>query len=208
MLFASTAIAATFCLAYITKPVIVTGPTLPPSNSTSPQSAANVDAHSTNSPIEKILPDNSKLPGEKQLSPLMPHESGLPLAPLSVGKNYEETNIRMQHILDTESPSGDMDRIVVDVPALYESRNLRWTQEQAAQARSLMARLTEHQQKTRELRDEGTLLLEDWNQLMETSIPTQVLRADSPSIPSNQINPKKPVSPTSDNSVNIQPIKN
>ena len=95
-------------------------------------------------------------------------------------------------MLDAESPNGEIDRIIVDVPVLYRSRNLRWSQQDAAEARRLLDRLSIHQEKTRTLRDEGTALLDSWNRLMETSIPSEALRADSPSLPANQFDPLAP----------------
>lgn len=202
MLFASTAIAAAFCLAYITKPVILTSPAPTPREQATPQVAANIEQ---DSPLEKILPDNSQLPGETRNSPSVAETDGIPPVPLSAGQKYEETNLRMQHILDAESPSGDLDRIIVDVPVLYESRNLRWTQKEVGEARVLMQRLTEHQEKTRNLRDEGKILLQSWNVLMESSIPTETLRADSPSLPSNQRSLNAPIPPAADDSIKVQP---
>jgi hypothetical protein len=190
LLFASTAVAATFCLAYITKPVILADPS-PATAPSHKEVAANVPAPAARP--EKLLPDPARLPGDSaRPSPASLSESP-PAASLS--SDFEETNIRVQHILDAESPSGDINRIIVDVPVLYRSRNLRWTQQQAEEARALLARLNEHQEKTRSLRDEGKALLDDWNALMGTSIPSAALRADSPSLPANQHDPLAPTGP-------------
>lgn len=182
LLFASTTVAATFCLAYITKPVIVSNPN-PPSTSTTRiiKQELVTDKTSPSDPSEKIIPDSSVLPGEPTPASLTNVPPASPLA-----SDFEETNVRVQHILDAKSPTGDMSRIVLDVPVLYQSRNLRWSQQEAAEARILLSRLSEYQLKARDLREEGTTLLEDWNNLMEKSIPVQALRADSPSLPSNQ----------------------
>jgi hypothetical protein len=75
---------------------------------------------------------------------------------------------------------------VLDVPVLYQSRNLRWTEEEVATARNLLDRLADHQEKTKNLRAEGIALLDSWNPLIEKSIPSGDLRADSPSLPANQ----------------------
>ncbi|MFN4943273.1 MAG: hypothetical protein ACK5G9_05695 [Akkermansiaceae bacterium] len=178
LLLASTAIAAVFCYAYITKPVFVT-------YSSSP---ANLEpSKPISTPIEKpaTKPEttSNNLPGlsPKKQTPTTKQE--LPPAPVTTG--YEDTNIRMQHILDAQSASGDIHRIVIDIPALYKSRNLRWSQDDAAQARILLKRLEDYQEKSRTLRDEGSMILTDWNKLMDASVPNQVLRADSPSLSSN-----------------------
>lgn len=199
LLFASTAVAATFCLAYITKPVILAGPSF------GPGTEEVRGAASGSKPVslpEKLIPDETSLPGERPDRSASVEASKIP--PASFAADFEETNIRMQHILDAESPSGDISRIVIDVPVLYESRNLRWTQEEAAQARILLQRLTEHQEKTRSLRDEGKMLLQAWNDLMDSSIPEQALRADSPSLPENQMDLQRPVPSTSADIIKIQ----
>ena len=196
LLFASTAVAATFCLAYISKPYIVEG-----GASTAPEAEQRVvTANSTTQQPaagNTLLPTTDSLPGEGT--------SPVSKTPATSGANFEETNIRVQHVLDAESPSGDISRIIVDIPVLYQSRNLRWSQQEAAEARALLARLTEHQEKTRILRDEGAQLLSAWNDLMDRSVPIAALRADSPSLPENQFDPLAPIGSKGGN--NIETIK-
>lgn len=189
LLFASTAIAATFCLAYITKPVILANPSL---EALEPGQKHVASSGSPDQGIlpKEILPDPDRLPGDPGSATSENAGGKRPAA--SQKSDFEETNIRVQHILDAESASGEVDRIIVDVPVLYRSRNLRWTQEEAAEARELLQSLTAHQEKIRNLRDEGALLLESWNRLMESSVPSDALRADSPSLPSNQFDPMAP----------------
>lgn len=189
LLFASTAIAATFCLAYITKPVILADPS-PTSASPVLKDVATSGQPGSSLAQKKILPNPNRLPGDKG-RPSPENAVGKPPA-ASQKSDFEETNIRVQHVLDAESPNGEIDRIIVDVPVLYRSRNLRWTQQDAAEARRLLDRLSIHQEKTRALRDEGTTLLDSWNRLMKTSIPSEALRADSPSLPANQFDPLAP----------------
>jgi hypothetical protein len=79
-----------------------------------------------------------------------------------------------------------MDRIDINVPVLYQSRNLRWTPQECASARELLTRLMDYQEKSLQLRIEGAGLLDSWNQLVGKSLPTAELRADSPTLPDNQ----------------------
>ncbi len=181
LLFASTAVAATFCLAYITKPVILAGSS--PSAS-SPSEKVVASNSITPDPSGKIIPDETSLPGDPAAQPGAPSGNNPPASPLEA--DFEETNIRIQHVLDAESPSGDISRIVIDVPVLYRSRNLRWTQTQAEEARVLLGRLAGYQDNVRALRTEGMELRDAWNKLMSESIPAEALRADSPSLPANQ----------------------
>lgn len=197
LLLASTAVAAVFCYAYITKPVLVTYSSGPEIIDTAKPIAAPIEK-----PVIKPETISNNLPGltPKKQTPTTKQE--LPPAPVTTG--YEETNIRMQHILDAESASGDIHRIVIDVPALYKSRNLRWSQDDAAQARILLKRLEDYQEKSRALRDEGRMILTDWNKLMDTSVPNQVLRADSPSLSSNLLKASRASQAPKQKAVKIQ----
>ena len=190
LLFFSTAVAALFCLLYINKPVIVPAPAMIaplPAAQASAAPAATDGAPSDAPSRPDLMPSASALPGETPVDPRpLPADprSAVP-APPSVSA-FEETNLRVQHVLTAEAPGGQLDRIVLDVPVLYQSRNLRWTAEQVAEARGLLIRLMDYQEKSRELRAEGVGLLDAWNRLIEQSLPTTELRADSPSLPANQ----------------------
>ena len=94
--------------------------------------------------------------------------------------------MRVQHILTATSEDGHVSRIDLEVPVLYQSRQLRWSPSEVEQANQLMLRLMDHQDKSRMLKSDGEQLLADWNALIGTSIPASKLRADSPSIPENQ----------------------
>lgn len=178
LLLASTAVAAVFCFAYITKPVVVTySSTLEKVDIPNPVTTPPV------TPVVKTEAPSNNPPAAKPKNQTSVAKQAPPSAPHTVG--FEETNIRMQHILDAESSNGEIHRIVIDVPALYKSRNLRWSQDDAAQARVLLRRLEDYQEKSRELRTEGSMILADWNKLMDASTPNQILRADSPSVSSN-----------------------
>ncbi len=178
LLLASTAVAGVFCFAYITKPVTATYSSIPEKvaiiNPITPPPVI---------PVVKTESPSNILPGLKPKNQPSVTKQAPPSAPHTVG--FEETNIRMQHILDAECSNGEIHRIVIDVPALYKSRNLRWSQNDAAHARVLLRRLEDYQEKSQTLREEGSLILADWNKLMDTSTPNQILRADSPSVSSN-----------------------
>ena len=121
---------------------------------------------------------------------------------------FEQTNLRVQHILTADTPDGHVANIDIDVPVLYQSRNLRWTPAEVAQARQLLIQLSDYQDKTRQLRAEGATLLASWNQLVEKSIPAGVVRADSPSLPSNQqdaADAPRPAGLDTNEAIRIQP---
>lgn len=176
LLFASTAVAAAFCVMYITKPVIQA------SQADSPQFATQpVFVKATPPPPAKsgMMPDKDRLPGE-------PPASATPSSAGSSATSFEQSNLRIQHILTAEAPGGHLSKIDLDVPVLYQSRNLRWTPVEVGEARELLARLADYQEKARTLRLEGAELSDAWNRLIERSIPATDLRADSPTLPGNQ----------------------
>jgi hypothetical protein len=175
LLFTSTAVAGMFCLMYLTKPFIQASQAVTPRFDDRQEM---VKAAPTPAKPE-IMPDKDRLPGEKPTgsSPRTTSSSETP---------FENTNLRIQHILTAETPGGHTSRIDLDVPVLYQSRNLRWTPAEVAKARELLIRLADYQEKSRNLRLEGVELLDSWNQLIENSVPAAELRADSPTLPINQ----------------------
>ncbi|HSP41514.1 MAG TPA: hypothetical protein VLO11_01465 [Luteolibacter sp.] len=188
LLVFSTLVAALFCLLYMTKPVIVPSPAMIAPGTPLQAQARAADKPATPYAATPTLLPGESLPGEDTAAAADPVASdpreALATPPASAA--FEETNLRIQHILTAGTPDGTLDRIVLDVPVLYESRGLRWTPAEVEQARELLVRLMDYQDKSRALRAEGLTLLDAWNSLVERSIPAGELRADSPSLPSNQ----------------------
>lgn len=183
LLLFSTLVAGLFCMLYLTKPVIVPAPAmiaagLPAEGTAIP--TAKKDSPNANAPA--LLPSRDRLPGEELAASDPRQAQAIP----PVTSAFEETNLRIQHILTAETPAGQVDRLVLDVPVLYQSRNLRWTADEVVAARKLLVSLMDYQEKCRNLRAEGLVLLDSWNSLVERSLPTTELRADSPSLPANQ----------------------
>ncbi len=211
LLVLSTAIAALFCLMYITKPVILTFPAPPAAVATLPatplKAAALKAAPAAAKPATAgLLPDASHLPGER--SPGAANRPAPAPASPPMNSGYEETNLRIQHVLTAQAPGGHLARIDLEVPVLYQSRSLRWTPEEIATARSLLARLTDYQEKSQRLRAEGGDLLDAWNRLISRSLPATELRADSPSLPTNQqdsAESPRPAGLNTNESIQIQP---
>ncbi len=205
LLFASTAIAALFCLLYITKPVIVPAPAMIAPVAVGPVAGpAPLAAAPAN-----LMPGRDSLPGESgpQTQPV-PSDPREAMPGTSSASEFEETNLRIQHILTAEAPGGNLDRIILDVPVLYQSRRLRWTADEVAAARGLLVRLMDYQERCQILRSEGVELLDAWNRVIEKSIPITELRADSPSLPANQQDAAgmpRPSGMTTTDSIHIQP---
>lgn len=212
LLCISTLLAGVFCLMYITKPVIVTSQA--PSSGLSPTpvlpNPATPLVFSTTAPPPSLMPSQDTLPGEKSITrPVMTGGSEAQSA-TRPAEAFEQTNLHIQHILTAEAPGGHLSKIDLDVPVLYQSRNLRWTVAEVAQARELMTRLADYQEKSRNLRSEGAELLESWNHLIEHSIPAGALRADSPTLPANQqdaADTPRPAGLDTTELIRIQPAK-
>jgi len=212
LLCASTGLAAMFCVMYITKPVIVASPNTTAADplASSPEKPQAIKS-SPPSPHNSLMPSSNQLPGEKPSAsanarPQAANPRQLPPAPPNAA--FEETNLRIQHILTAEAPGGNLARIDIEVPVLYQSRNLRWTSSEVAEARTLLVRLSDYQEKSRLLRSEGIQLLDSWNHLVERSIPGGELRADSPTLPINQqdaADAPRPAGLSSTESIQIQP---
>jgi len=178
LLVLSTLMAAVFCALYLSKPVIVRGEAAAAPAAT--PAAVDPDAGT----IQPLAPAPEALPGDEAERPQT-------AAPAQIarddGDSFEETNLRIQHVLSAAGPAGqDLGRIVLDVPVLYQSGRIRWTQEDVARARSLLTRIGDYQQRARALRDEAIVLISEWDQLTVESIPEPALRADSPTLPENQ----------------------
>ncbi|MEO7099685.1 MAG: hypothetical protein ABI162_10015 [Luteolibacter sp.] len=205
LLCASTALAAVFCMMYITKPVIVTSPGVSEISRLESKTPAKISPVATPQTHASLMPSGDRLPGEKDVIAASPRQA---LSPPQSGKIFEETNLRIQHILTAEAPGGHLARIDIDVPVLYQSRNLRWTPGEVAEARALLVRLGNYQEKSQILRAEGIELLDSWNRLIEHSIPNGELRADSPTLPVNQqdaADAPRPAGLNTSESIKIQP---
>lgn len=235
LLLLSTGIAALFCFMYITKPVmpLVAPPASKPTGANTkpypipetsvadhPAAAAETSAVTPPTaadkpvpPVASMLPDAKRLPGDSAVTTAAkppvhvdPRQQDLPVP--SPVPTFEETNVHIQHVLTAAAPGGDLSRIVLNVPVLYQSRNLRWTASEVDESRELLKRLATYQENSRALREEGTKLLAAWNHLVELSIPTPVLRADSPSLPANQdqgVRTPQPAGLDTTESIQIQP---
>jgi hypothetical protein len=181
LLVLSTGVAALFCFMYITKPAVI----MASQNTPTSPSIPNASMVSARMGDVSLMPNKDRLPGEKTAP--APHSSAeSQKAPPQAIARFEQTNLRIQHILTAEAPGGHHAKIDIDVPVLYQSRNLRWTSTEVASARDLLNRLANYQEQTRILRAEGVDLLNSWNRLIEQSIPATDLRADSPTLPTNQ----------------------
>lgn len=203
LLLASTALSAAFCFLYISKPVVQVSQSPQPKAEEKPAASPRPDAGplADHRPKPADLLPGSRLPGDMAKGPVAPVRLN--------SSTTEETNLSVQHVLNAQIPAGDICRIILDVPVLYQSRHLRWNQNDVEEARELLGRLADHQERSSALRAEATQILGDWNRLIGRSIPSSDLRADSPSLPANQQNaalPNMPASLNSSESIQLKPV--
>jgi hypothetical protein len=211
LLILSTTIAGAFCLLYLTKPFIQPTQISPPSLAATTAITPPPPRPDPVTPEAKpsLVPHPDRLPGEPKPTPPAQATNRREIPPPSrASPAYEQTNLRIQHILTAEAPGGYQAKIDLEVPVLYQSRNLRWTANEVAEARKLLVQLSDYQEKSRNLRLEGVELLASWNSLVERSVPTVELRADSPTLPSNQQDAAagpRPVNPNTKELIQTQP---
>lgn len=148
-------------------------------------------------PSEKTLPgltresgDGTKVAGSATARAQSNDPGDLVSAPMGndmpdANLGWETTNLKVQHILSADSGNGELEKIVINVPVLYETRTMRWSPADVAKARTVLARLMIYERNLSNLRQEGQTILKDWNSILENTVPGPALRADSPSLPYN-----------------------
>jgi hypothetical protein len=208
LLGASTCLSAMLCWMYVTKPVIAvsnTGApeeTLVPVERTDDLAVAGADDAGVTPATGDLVPSDTVLPGAK---PDVAEASGVVSVPgtpeavdpqqlaaaragggaSTMALGWEATNLKVQHILSANAGDGALEKIVINVPVLYQTRTMRWTPADVVKARNVLTRLMVYERNLSNLRQEGQVLLRDWNKLMEETVPAPALRADSPSLPYN-----------------------
>ena len=188
LLLLSTSVSGLFCLMYISKPEFYLTKTVPtPMLTIVAKQTTPLQAPANEIPAppvaDSLLPDAASLPGDTHTPSSGPRRTQAANDPAT---SVEETNLHIQHVLTATTPDGDLSRIVLNVPVLYQSRNLAWTDTEVAESLELLKRLSTYQENSRLLREEASQIFASWNHLLERSIPGSVLRADSPSLPANQ----------------------
>lgn len=96
----------------------------------------------------------------------------------------EETRIyTMRNIKLRKAGTKEWESARIPVPVYYRSRSIAWGQEQLRNAFALQQRIKGYMEKLELLKREGTMLLEEYNKLIISGIPEEVLGNESPSIP-------------------------
>jgi hypothetical protein len=186
---------------YVTKPVIVASPLSSEMDNAKPMLDKDEQTSSANK-IETrklgaaLIPSDNALPGVPSAEDASATQSSGLQSPRAIdprqlaaagdGSGWETTNSRVQHILSADTGNGDLTKIVLNVPVLYQTRTMRWTPADIEKARGVLTRLMVYEGNLAKIKKEGQALLLDWNQILEKTVPAKALRADSPSLPYNQ----------------------
>jgi hypothetical protein len=102
----------------------------------------------------------------------------------SLPAGIEETRIyTMRSIKLRKAGSENWEAVRIPVPVYYRTRSIAWGQEQLREAFTLQQRIAGYLEKLKILKREGNMLLEEYNKLVLSGIPEEVLGNDSPSIP-------------------------
>lgn len=197
----STCLSGVFCWMYVTKPVqIVSSETSTPvqeivGKGSENSASTGVKSVSSDRGRSDLLPSDDSLPGMTPAGGASSKPSSRRATPKAVdpreiiaagdGSGWETTNARVQHILSADAGNGEVTKIVLNVPVLYQTRTMRWTPTDVQKARDVLTRLMVYENNLSKLKQEGQALLVDWNQLLEKTVPAPSLRADSPSLPYN-----------------------
>lgn len=200
----STGLSVVLCWMYVTKPVIVEATDQVIEDSLSATGNNNVEVLSglesdneTNATSvvvtdeKSLIPSSSGLPGSLGGGPVDAiAPEGVVTVPTTIAdpltlSGWEETNHKVQHVLQADYGNGSIEKISVDVPVFYQTRTMGWSPTDIAEARELLSRLMVYEANIHKLKEEGDAMLVEWNSLLDRTVPTESLRADSPSLPYN-----------------------
>ncbi|MGJ8676829.1 MAG: hypothetical protein ACSHX0_04885 [Akkermansiaceae bacterium] len=205
LLAASTCLSMVLCWMYVTKPVIVSSMDEAMSAEMSEDLAAFssegggkgqlvlksdiAEIDDQESGLNSLVPSEEVLPGSNESedesdSAIVDHVAA-PLLDDFQRNGWEKTNLKVQHIRNADYGNGQIEKIFIDVPVFYQTRTMLWTPEDVLTARDILSRLMVYEGNISQLKSEGEAILRDWNQLLEKSVPSEALRADSPTLPYN-----------------------
>jgi hypothetical protein len=96
---------------------------------------------------------------------------------------WEPTGITVSRVfLATDGAKGEVRKIPMNVPVLYESRLLALDKDKQRAVARLLDKLVSYRTRLAAIRKEGTDLLAEWNQIISSSTPQDLLLSDSPTL--------------------------
>jgi hypothetical protein len=99
------------------------------------------------------------------------------------GSVWEPTAITVNRVfLASGGANGETHKVPMNVPVLYESRVLALDKDRQRAIARLLDKLVSYRTRLAAMRKEGTDLLAEWNQILSSSTPQDLLLSDSPSL--------------------------
>jgi len=96
---------------------------------------------------------------------------------------WEPTGITVSRVfLATDGVKGEVRKIPMNVPVLYESRLLALDKDKQRAVARLLDKLVAYRTRLAAIRKEGADLLTEWNQIVSSSTPQDLLLSDSPTL--------------------------
>jgi hypothetical protein len=96
---------------------------------------------------------------------------------------WEPTGITVSRVfLTTDGAKGEVRKIPMSVPVLYESRLLALDKDKQRAVARLLDKLVAYRTRLAAVRKEGADLLAEWNQIISSSTPQDLLLSDSPTL--------------------------
>ena len=186
----STLSAVFFCWLYVTKPTTVVAEARKPTSPAEEPSALDETEVAPPSSFANLT--QSSLPGDASPRPQQVDASSenatIPLAQsISTASKigWEETNDRIQHVLTAQDATSS-ERIILQVPVIYQTRGLRFGPTEAQEASRILRALKIYRSQIAKLHQDGKNIQQAWDSLLLDAQPITSLRADSPSLPNAQ----------------------
>jgi hypothetical protein len=96
---------------------------------------------------------------------------------------WEPTGITVSRVfLATDGAKGEVRKIPMNVPVLYESRLMALDKDKQRAVARLLDKLVNYRTRLAAIRKEGSDLLAEWNQIISSSTPQDLLLSDSPTL--------------------------
>jgi hypothetical protein len=96
---------------------------------------------------------------------------------------WEPTGITVSRLfLASDGANGEVHKVPMSVPVLYESRLLALDKDKQRAIARLLDKLMSYRTRLAAIRKEGADLLAEWNQIISSSTPQDLLLSDSPTL--------------------------
>lgn len=135
----------------------------------------------------EVLPENVSAENKKAFGISEPIDPKEQVKPEEKGKDIpglEETSIYVMRQITVKKDGGtEWETVRIPIPVYYRTRSVAWGQDQIRTALLIQQRIEEYTKKLEAIKKEGELLLSEYNKVILSGIPQEVLGADSPSFP-------------------------